>query len=177
MPRGKRTPLVAEPRVWTPLDAQRKERFLELLAEGNTAAYAARQCGIRRTTAYEARKTDPDFAAAWDIALEDGIQVLEQEARRRAVEGVTKEKGIYHQGQHIATETITEYSDSLLMFMLKAKRPEVYRDRAEVKHTGQVNHAHAHLDLTTASTDEIRAFIAAGRRLLGDVPAGGDDPR
>ena len=34
---------------------------------------------------------------------------------------------------------VTDYSDALLMFILKAERPEKYRDRREVKHSGDVN--------------------------------------
>ena len=34
---------------------------------------------------------------------------------------------------------VREYSDSLLMFILKAEKPEKYRDRREVKHSGDVN--------------------------------------
>jgi hypothetical protein len=161
----------------TPFNTQKKVIFLALLREGHTAAHAARVCDIERTTAYHARTTDPDFAAAWDIALEDGVQVLEEEARRRAVEGVTKEKGVYHQGVQVGRETVTDYSDTLLIFLLKAKRPEVYRDRTEVKHTGQVDHAHAHLDLSTASTDDLRSFVEHGRRLLDALPESRADPR
>ena len=34
---------------------------------------------------------------------------------------------------------VTEYSDALLMFILKAECPEKYRERQEVKHTGDMN--------------------------------------
>ena len=34
---------------------------------------------------------------------------------------------------------VREYSDSLLMFILKAEKPEKYRDRREVRHSGDVN--------------------------------------
>ena len=29
-----------------------------------------------------------------------------------------------------------EYSDTLLIFMLKARKPDVYRERASIEHTG-----------------------------------------
>jgi hypothetical protein len=155
---------------YTPFPAQKKAHFVALLANGHTAAHAARDCGIDRRTAYAARAVDHDFAAAWDIALEDGVQVLEEEARRRAVNGVTREKGIYHQGVQVGTETVTEYSDTLLIFLLKAKRPEVYRDRTDVKHTGQVHHAHVHADYSALSLDELRTLDRLSAKLLG--PAG-----
>jgi hypothetical protein len=169
------TPSPAARKEYTPFSTQKKALFLSLLTQGHTAAHAARACGIERMTAYKARAADSDFAAAWDIALEDGIQVLEEEARRRAVDGVTKEKGVYHQGVQVGTETVTDYSDTLLIFLLKAKRPEVYRDRTEVKHTGQVNHAHAHLDVNALSTDELRLLDRLARKALTEPsrdPAG-----
>ncbi len=47
-------------------------------------------------------------------ALDQSVEDLEAEARRRAREG----------------------SDVLLIFLLKANRPEKYRERHEVRHTG-----------------------------------------
>jgi hypothetical protein len=81
-----------------------------------------------------------------------------------------REKGIYHQGVQVGTETVTEYSDTLLIFLLKAKRPEVYRDRTEVKHTGQVNHAHVHADYSALSLDELRTLERLSAKIVG--PAG-----
>ena len=34
---------------------------------------------------------------------------------------------------------VCEYSDRLLMFLLKAEKPEKYRDRKEIRHSGDVN--------------------------------------
>jgi len=60
------------------------------------------------------RREDPDFAEAWDEALEEGTDLLEDEARRRAMAG----------------------SDHLLMFILKSRRPAQYRERSVHEHTG-----------------------------------------
>ena len=60
-----------------------------------------------------------------------GGEKLEDEAVRRGVEGV--ERGIYHNGKRIATEC--EYSDTLLIFLLKGAMPEKYRERRETMHT------------------------------------------
>ena len=51
---------------------------------------------------------------------------LEDEARRRALQGV--EKPVFREGRQVGT--VTEYSDTLLIFLLKARRPEKFRDRA-----------------------------------------------
>jgi hypothetical protein len=55
---------------------------------------------------------------------------LEQEARRRAHDGVRKP--VYQGGKRVGY--IQEYSDTLLIFLLKGLRPEKYRERFE--HSG-----------------------------------------
>ncbi len=101
-----------------------KPRFIEALRQTGVVTRAARAAGVGRTTAYDHYKTDPDFARAWDDALEDACDEMEAEARRRAVEGT--EKPVYYKGEVVGT--IREYSDTLLIFLLKANRPEKYRD-------------------------------------------------
>ena len=85
------------------------ERFLVLLSDYGNVSRAADGAGISRITAYKHRNTDPVFAAKWEAALELGIDGMEDEARRRAM----------------------TVSDTLLIFMLKAARPEKYRERIE----------------------------------------------
>lgn len=71
--------------------------FLEqLTATGNVSA-SARSVGVSSTNVYALRKSDGDFAAAWDQALEDASDDLEAEARRRAIKGV--EEPVVYQGQ------------------------------------------------------------------------------
>lgn len=78
------------------------------------------------------RRQDPDFDAAVAEALDDGVDALEAEVHRRAFEGY--EKPIIFQGQ--ITDTYREYSDGLAQFLLKAHRPDKYRERSEVQSTG-----------------------------------------
>ena len=78
------------------------------------------------------RRQDPAFDAAVAEALDDGVDALEAEVHRRAFEGY--EKPIIFQGQ--ITDTYKEYSDGLAQFLLKAHRPDKYRERSEVQSTG-----------------------------------------
>ena len=96
--------------------------FLQTLRETGNVSAAARHVGKSRAAVYRARKQDEGFAADWDDALEEAADWLELEALRRAVDGT--EEGRYFQGEMIGT--ITRYSDSLLMFLLKARRPHLY---------------------------------------------------
>lgn len=59
------------------------------------------------------------------------VQCLEDEAVRRGYEGV--ERPVTIAGKR---EIIREYSDTLLIFLLKAARPQKYRDYVRQEHVG-----------------------------------------
>lgn len=96
------------------IKANNQRVFVEQLVKGQTITAAAKAAGICRRTAYSWRESDKTFAEAWDDALEIGTEKLETEATRRALEG----------------------SDTLLIFLLKARRPKVYRERVSTEVTG-----------------------------------------
>ena len=91
------------------------------------------KAGISRTTAYRTRDRYSSFADPWEEALLDAADILEGEARRRAVDGV--EKPVYYKGKLI--DTVREYSDGLLTLLLKAQKPERFRDRRDVEVSGK----------------------------------------
>ena len=78
------------------------------------------------------RRHSEDFAAQWDDALGEGVDLLDAEARRRAVTGV--DKPVYYKGEVVGS--ITKYSDRLLMFLLRAHRPQKFRDGVKVEQPG-----------------------------------------
>lgn len=84
--------------------------FLEALRRSPSVSTAARMAQISRQHVYKARAADAEFAAAWDDALEQAVDDLVAAAWKRA------------RGK----------SDVLAIFLLKAHRPEVYRERIEV---------------------------------------------
>lgn len=90
------------------------QTFLDLFAQSGNVMLSARGAGVDRTTPYRFRGEDARFAAAWEEADEASIQVLEAEARRRAM----------------------SQSDRLLVFLLKARRPATYRENYRVEHVG-----------------------------------------
>ena len=102
--------------------------FLRALSAIPNVTAAAETAGIARQTAYDARKAHEDFAGAWEGALEEGVDRMELEAHRRAVKGVAR--GVYHNGERIAKEK--HYSDTLMIFLLKAHRPARFRDNRRV---------------------------------------------
>ena len=122
---------------------KKKARFLKLLEEayGNVTK-AARGANISRQCLYETRKSDPDFAAQWEEVVEAGTDALEQEAYRRAFEGT--ERPVFQGGKEVGR--IRDYSDTLIIFLLKGRKPEVYRERQHVKHEGDLR-IHSFADL------------------------------
>lgn len=117
-----------------------RELFLKELRRRGNVSDAARKAGVGRSTVYEWKAAEPDFAAAWDEAVEWAIDRMESEAYRRAVEGTKKpvigrvgkdEDGILsdEQGKPLY---LLEYSDTLMNTLLKAHRPEKYRERVDV---------------------------------------------
>lgn len=101
----------------TKLTAEKGILLLGKLSNGWSVSAACKAESISRTAYYDWRKDDPAFAAAADAAIEAGTDLLEDEARRRA----TGPMG----------------SDTLLIFLLKAKRPDKYKDRSLSEHTGK----------------------------------------
>ena len=72
------------------LTPARQQRFIKALSKTGSVTKAAALAGTSRTRVYELRNRDPAFAAAWEDAEEVAADRLEDEARRRAVEGVTE---------------------------------------------------------------------------------------
>jgi hypothetical protein len=122
--RGGRRPALANK-----LSVEKKLEFLSAMCDdGLTVFDAANRIGVSRVTLYKHRGLDPEFAAAWDKAYDDGTTVLEAEAQRRAVQGVTE--AVYNKG--VVVGHVQKYSDLLLIFLLKARAPQKFRDNIDV---------------------------------------------
>lgn len=107
--------------------------FLEALRKLGIVAAAARAANISSATAYHLRNADDDFRQAWDDAMEDSIDTMEEEARRRAVDGV-EEPVFGKDGEIVGYKQ--RYSDTLLTFLLKGRRRNVFGDKQEITGAG-----------------------------------------
>ena len=173
-----------------------KTFLAELRRTGNHSA-AARAARIHRTVPYKARQDDPDFAAAYADALEEACDGLELEARRRAHDGV--DEPVVYQGElmgcwvmadgtvvskdtpgaTLVPLTVKKYSEALLLALLKAHRPERFRDNVKLEHSGtgaggaiKVSHEHS---VDPAAFAAFRGdLLAAGLGHL--LPDGGAEP-
>lgn len=133
-----------------------------LAASGGNVSRACEAVDICRMTAYEWRENDPAFATAWDRAKAIGLDALEDEATRRAFEGI--DKPIVHQG--VVTDTMKEYSDTLAIFLLKGGKPDKYRENSKVELGGS-------LAISAMSDEDIRAELAA-LAAAGVLPSASD---
>ena len=106
--------------------------FIAELRQHGLLNTAARVAGVTPRRVAKLREESAEFDYLVTDALEEAADVLEAEARRRAVEGV--EKGVYYQGEEVGTETV--YSDSLLTTLLKAKRADEFAERKQITGAG-----------------------------------------
>lgn len=138
--------------------------FLAAYAKTGIISAAALAAGVERHTPRQWVKNDPEFRRAFKDARNDAADMLEAEALRRATRGV--ERGVWHAGREVGKER--EYSDTLLIFLLKGSRPKKFRDNYRIEHSGpkggpiQVEAkaaAHAYL----ASPEAMRALEEADK--------------
>jgi len=108
------------------------DRFLDKLRNSGNIRLSCKAAGVPRSTAYRWRDKFKTFADEWDEAMEDACDFLEGTAWQRATEG---------------------QSDRLLMFLLKAHRPDRFADRskAEVDLTSDGERIDAAPDLATVA--------------------------
>jgi len=107
---------------------------LDLLRRGLTVSYAIQTLGLGRRASYTLKEKSPTFAREWAEAIKAGTDFLEDEARRRAVEGVTKP--VFYKG--LECGSVQEYSDGLLQFLLKGRRPEKFRENIDLDVSGTI---------------------------------------
>lgn len=120
------------------LNLKKQARFINALTDTGNVSRSASTAGIKRSTLYKWRNEDQDFASRWDEALEECTCALEGEAIRRAKEG----------------------SDTLLIFLLKALRPEKYGQA--VRHVGKSTAGEASSLNYGQLSDEQLARISSG---------------
>ena len=123
--RRQQNPNRSRARAWKPV-------FLRVLDEQRSVTLAAEAAGVHLSTVYEARRTDAAFGEAWAGVETKLTESLEREAVRRAYDGW--DEPVFQKGEQVGV--VRKYSDPLLMFLLRGRRPDVYRDRTELTGPG-----------------------------------------
>lgn len=140
---------------------RRQKAFLEAYAQCATITHAALAAKIGRQTHYNWIKKDSEYRKAFAEAQHEASDALISEARRRAIDGT--EKPVYYKGE--VCGTIREYSDSLLMFLIKGDQPEKYRERYEFSGGDKPIGVDLDPGRSKLPDDQLDRLIALGERL------------
>lgn len=157
--------------------------FCRILAETANVRQAIRELGLKVTFVYDWRNTDEKFRKMWEEADLAATSYLEEEARRRATEGV--DKPIYGPTYDETTSadgvtvirkgyglvgTERQYSDQLLTVLLKAHNPARFRENVSIQHGGA-------LDVNKMTDEQLDERIAQlGKAARAADPDGGESP-
>lgn len=160
--------------------------FLEALAYFGNDLKACEVAGIERTTIWRKRKAHPDFDVDYREARERYKDRLEDECRRRGVEGW--EEPVIHNGKlqfrhdaegnlirdeegNAVPLTIRKFDTTLLIFVMKAERRDKFSDRVHVITEDALM---AELTRLNAKMDEnsLDAAYATGGTETGDDSGG-----
>lgn len=122
-------------------------KFLKVYRETASVPRAAKAAKIHRAAHYRWLKDSKNYAEAFEACREEAAQVLEEEALRRAVDGIFEAftfqgAPVYPPSAYKKDETgkpilkkgakpygAIKRSDALLMFLLKGAKPDKYRER------------------------------------------------
>jgi hypothetical protein len=129
--------------IRTPEKGDRLIRQFEL---GKSVSAACRAERIGRRTYYDWRTEDPDFAARADAAIEAGTDRLEDQLFVRAAKNDT----------------------TAAIFLLKARRPDKYRETVRRELTGADGGPiqHEYRDLSVFDDDELASLRSLKRKQL-----------
>jgi hypothetical protein len=111
-----------------PNTRQQQEQYLEGVRQFGTLIHACQLAHVSPHTIYAWREHDETFVLRENEAQEHLTQDLEREALRRALVGY--DRPVFQRGIQVGVERV--FSDSLMTTLLKARRPDKYRDNINV---------------------------------------------
>ncbi len=117
--------MTAIKKVWQ--ESKKLVTVIRELEQHGNVTWALQAAKAGRGWLYRWRLENADFKDAFEEARACGRESLIDEAMRRAYDGI--EEPVFYKGDEVAT--VTKYSDSLLMFLIKQQDPS-YRERYEV---------------------------------------------
>ena len=152
---------------------RRRSLFLAKLENTGSVTQAAVAGEIGRSSWYELRKRDPDFADLWDDSEANFMDKVEAEGIRRAVIGVDTRSPYVHQlangDKETRFHTVNHKSDRLLELCLKSRHP-LYKPVKAVEMTSPdgsmtptVPGADA-ADYTKLTDEELETLVALQRK-------------
>lgn len=130
--------------------------FLAAYQEVGMVTPAAEAAKISRGAHYHWLRSNPEYRKRFEAAQLESSDVIEDHARKLALEGVLEP--VFYEGQ-ICGHKI-KYSTDLIKFLLQANNPEKFGNKIEQKLSGEV-------------AQPVQFYLPAGRKAL-DRPDGGD---
>lgn len=106
-----------------------EDAFIEAFAQTGVVKLAAAVAGIDRRSVFYYLRKSPGFTRRYNDALDQAADTMEAEAIRRGVKGC--KRPVFYLGKKCGSTR--EFSDTLLIFLLKAARPEKFRDNYDVQ--------------------------------------------
>ena len=150
------------------ISAADREMFLAALAEVFSVTHAAALTGRHRRRFYDLRDSDSAFAEAWDEAVAAGTSLLEDELRRRALDGWDEDT---FDGDGKLMRRVHRFSPNDLLTMLK-KRDPGYRDNVvPVAAAPSITLVEVRLELGESATRGLPDIDGSGRP--HPLPGGG----
>ena len=125
-----------------PLDFAKQRAFLKAYGICGRVTEAAKLAHVERHRHSRWYKQNPEYRMAFDEQQEVLAQSLEDEAILRARDGV--KRPVLYKGYPVKIGRSrkilyqTEYSDQLLITLLKRFRPALYRENVTTEHTGSI---------------------------------------
>lgn len=116
--------------------AETQALFLDAFATSGIILVACRAAGITRQLVDYWNEHDEDFGNRYGLARREADDRIRAEIQRRAMQGVQRSKPIFYKGQQVGSDVYVEYSDTLLIFLAKARMPE-FREKAIAEDEGK----------------------------------------
>lgn len=145
---------------------QKQTAFLAKLEEVANVTIACKRTKIPRRTIYNWAETDELFKVEYEKSVKIAIELLKDEAKRRAFQGV--KEPVYHNGQRVGA--VIKYSDTLLIFLLKCLGGDEFKTTVRNEHsapgggpveTVSTTTVISNVDYTKLPTSALEAILAA----------------
>jgi len=122
----------ADPHAWPGAEPKQAAFLTAYVTCGGRICWAAKAARISRNMHYRWQKSDPHYQTLFADAEQQASDVLEEEAKRRAIAGYYEP--VFYQGEQCGK--VLRFSDGLMQLLLKGSKPGKYRENSSVEHSG-----------------------------------------
>lgn len=150
------------------LKPQRQKAFLEHLAKTANITVSCRSAGISRKQYYVWMK-DEKFAERAEHAMDDAIDMVEFALMQQATGYL---EPVYYQGEVVGD--IRKRDTRAAEILLKGRRAQVFRERHDIEHSGEVNTRVVEVPVVMTADDWAAAAKAQQQVLQESIASSGE---